>query len=333
MDYKPLNMKFELPKSPASTLHNDGSDDNDDNGDVEYMGTIVSPAGEQTLIGTNQNRSPNPNLATMPSLLVTPPLSPLGAQQSSMPFLTAMLSQNNSANLTQGYVVHIPCYLCKRPFSDIELLREHLTMHARQLNIHLRPGATDAPNLYTFPPTATIEPNNFNKSVQKETQQQQRVETAQVSCEDCGKHYSSKASLRAHQRQHRLPTENNKRCWSKRQYRCHICRKSYKRESFLHKHRLYKHSQQQYTHAEADPAAAEASAEQKQRCVWTTKVFNAVAAANYSPATETASKYLPPTPAASEPLNPSGRTVPKQKYALRSPYFNPNLWVDYDAYI
>ncbi|TDG47051.1 hypothetical protein AWZ03_006488 [Drosophila navojoa] len=338
MDYQPLNTKFELPKSPASTLHNDESDD-----DVEYIGTILPPGRQQKIIDTKW--SPNQNADTMASLLATPPLSPEepDTQQTYMPILTAMLSQNACPN--SEFLVQIPCYLCNRPFNDINQLRDHLTMHASQLLIHLRQGATDVPNLYPLPPTVAPEPSNRNEFVEvaqppsQEEPQPQQVKTTQFACDKCDKVYICKASLKLHQRLHhtQYPMHNNGRWWTGTSYKCHICRKSYKRECFLQKHIHYKHGPQHCTNpldeaVETTPSVS--SSEKPQRCVWSTKMFNAVAAANYNPATETASKYLPPdTSSASETQNPTTKPLTKRKYPLRSPHFNPNLWIDNDAFI
>ncbi|EDW09231.2 zinc finger protein 583 [Drosophila mojavensis] len=342
MDYQPMSTKFELPKSPASTLHNDESDD-----DVEYIGTILPPGGQQTIIDTKW--SPNQNVDTMASLLATPPLSPeeTHTQHTQMPILTAMLTQNTCPN--SNFEVQIPCYLCKRPFHDIKQLRDHLTMHASQLLIHLRQGATHVPNLYPFPPTYATDQGNRNGFVEKappqsqephqQQQQPQQVKTTQVACDKCGKLYICKASLKLHQRLHHTqhPNENHGRWLAGTSYKCHICRKSYKRECFLQKHIRYKHGPQPCTNpldeaVQTTPSVS--SSERPQRCVWSTKMFNAVAAANYNPATETASKYLPPdTSAASETQNPTMKPLTKRKYPLRSPHFNPNLWIDNDAYI
>ncbi|EDW61870.1 zinc finger protein rotund [Drosophila virilis] len=333
MDHELLNTKFDLPKSPAPTLHNDDSDDVDDN-DVEFVGTIAPPAGEW-------HWHPNQNLGTAPPLLVTPPLSPLGMgmQQPNMPLLTAILAQNNGAYPPQGYIVHIPCFLCQQPFNDIDRLREHLTMHAAQLNFHVRPPALDAPNACRLPPPAGIEVNArlARNTSDPPTQGKARTE---IHCDYCPKVLRSTMSLQAHLRQHRQPHEAQNKWWTRKQLRCPICKKSYKRDSFLLKHMAYKHGEQlDQTRTECPPCpprpAPVAEREPPKRCVYSTNLLNAVAAANYSPATESAAKYVPPSDSAhsARQLDPSLKAPPKQKYALRSPYFNPNLWVDHDAYI
>ncbi|XP_064552042.1 zinc finger protein 384-like [Drosophila montana] len=340
MDHELPSTKFELPKSPAPTLHNDDSDDDD----VEFVGTIAPPTGEWKW-------HPNQNFATAPPLLVTPPLSPLGmgVQQPNMPLLTAMLAPNNSAYPPQGYIVHIPCFLCKQPFNDIDRLREHLIMHAAQLNYHGRLAAVDAPNACPLPPPAGIEVNGGHSRLTKDMTinadpPAQGKERTEMHCDHCSKVFRSTMSLQAHMKQHRLPYEANNKWWSRKQLRCPICQKGYKRDSFLLKHMAYKHVEQlEQSRPECPPrplrpapapaAAPAAERDQPKRCVYSTNLLNAVAAANYSPATESAAKYVPPTDTAQRQLDPCLKPPPKQKYALRSPYFNPNLWVDYDAYI
>ncbi|ALC41115.1 CG18446, partial [Drosophila busckii] len=63
----------------------------------------------------------------IPTSIATPPQSPPG-----MPTLTSMLTNNNC--VPPGLVMHMPCYLCKQPFSDVTKLSEHLILHAIEIH-------------------------------------------------------------------------------------------------------------------------------------------------------------------------------------------------------
>lgn len=108
---------------------------------MEYIGTI---AGYQSEVN-NEMTSLTSNFKQIPSLLVTPPQSPpevehthpqnihISHDQDSqprndeMPTLRALLTMNDVEKL------NVPCFLCQRPFSDYESLRDHLGQHAAQL--------------------------------------------------------------------------------------------------------------------------------------------------------------------------------------------------------
>ncbi|XP_062128343.1 sal-like protein 3 [Drosophila sulfurigaster albostrigata] len=385
MEGKSFKTMFGLPTSPESSedYNTDTSDD-----DVEFVGTYLMEAM------TDQGNVPNitSNLGKMATVLTTPPMSPQdihNLQPKDMPSLTAMLSNNYSGHTPTGYIVHIPCFLCKEPFNNINSLKEHLTMHAKQLNGTLinnpRPTTqsmlpTDlfsgAPLISTstehaiplgaptpIPPTSVTMPAT--------------EPTETLTCEICGRVLRSMLGLTLHVRSHYNPDRQK---YVAKPFKCHMCRKSYRRQSNLQKHMTCRHGIRPITEAlpplprpTADPvptlasdaasaaiptaaataaptAAAESPAVRQtvprpiqpppddelnikpsKTIIWSTKLLNAVAAANYSPAVESASKYIAPTEESSQPS--IFRPPPKQKYALRSPFCNPNLWADYDNHI
>ncbi|KAH8401525.1 hypothetical protein KR009_006200 [Drosophila setifemur] len=73
--------------------------------------------------------------ARIPSALATPPQSPVPPTQLwGMPLLEELMARNGELNVPPGFVLCIPCYLCKRPFSDIDTFKEHLTQHAEEIH-------------------------------------------------------------------------------------------------------------------------------------------------------------------------------------------------------
>ncbi|KAH8372382.1 hypothetical protein KR093_011268 [Drosophila rubida] len=370
-----MSSKFELPNSPDSTQNEETSDD-----DVEFIGIFLNEAqGAQTNIVKISS-----NLETMATVLATPPLSPQdnnNLQPKDMPSLTAMLSHNYA-----GYIVHIPCFLCQQPFSDIERLREHLTMHAKQLNIPIindRPPAQPIlpTELYCGPPlrsTSLQHAVSLAAATPAPPVNATIPEATHLTCKVCGRVLKSALGLTLHERSHNNPQRKK---WVAKAFKCHLCKKSYRRHTNLLKHMTFRHGIRPINEvlpsllsSALDPASATisnlASApaavsgsvtnvaaaaeppavlptvprpiqpktppmddEQKpsKKIIWSTKLLNAVAAANYSPAMESASKYIAPTEETAQ--QSAFKPKPKQKYALRSPFCNPNLWVDYDNHI
>ncbi|KAH8297385.1 hypothetical protein KR044_011137 [Drosophila immigrans] len=346
------------------------------------------------------------NLEKMATVLSTPPMSPQDnnavLRPKDMPSLTAMLSNNYSGYTPTGYIVHIPCFLCQQPFSDIDSLREHLTMHAKQLNmpiINSRPTTqTMLPtDLFSGPPlisrsihhavpiAAATPPLPLPPPQPPTASATTPPEPTNLTCGICGRVLKSVLGLTLHARSHYNPERKK---WVAKAFKCHLCKKSYRRHANMLKHMTYRHNIRPITealpsllhsHSRSDqvsapisaPALAAAptssptsdsdaglasttlkppavlptvprpiqptspSSDEEQnikpckKFVWSTKLLNAVAAANYSPAMESASKYIAPTDEQQSTFNPK----PKQKYALRSPFCNPNLWVDYDNHI
>ncbi|XP_034477579.1 uncharacterized protein LOC117784081 [Drosophila innubila] len=478
MDNQILGTKFELPKSPASTLNGEYYNDDDSDSEVEFVGTyrpqantinyansqqifehanlngncyiphITSNVGQANLNDTGYIPHITSNVGQMPLLLATPPQSPHETQTQTqdldMPSLRTLLSYNYAPT---GYIMHIPCFLCKQPFNNIDSLRNHLGMHAAQINRnsgvtpvppppHFRPymepininGTYPAPvsvsvpvpqlptyvppiinmnstypapvpvpapdpvsvpqfpvyvppiiNMNSTYPDPVRAPAPLNAPVPApgatSTIQDHKVstESTKFTCELCGKVLRTEVCRIIHQRMHNMSPELRKKCTTK-VFRCPYCKRSYRLEYNLMKHMLVRHgphptpptvaatptSQPELPTQPTPPSSADgeintpinkvwSSKFQKplpsladgdikkptsKRKVWSTKLLNAVAAANYNPANEAASKYKSPTEEVHQSsVNPLMLSKPKQKYALRSPFCNPNLWVDYDNHI
>lgn len=179
-------------------------------------------------------------------------------------------------------------------------------------------------------------------------------------CNTCHKMLISKTSLLLHQNIHHkslqqvvppinqvAPTINQLNNGVRKPLRCTICKKGYKRDANLSKHILSRHRILPMKSRQENPEEPMPD-EGQQRIVWSTNLLNAVAAADYNPATEKVEKYLPPDVRGSTLNKPR-----KQKYALRSPYCNPyviqhksvklfgsnvslifsNLWINYDDHV
>jgi len=67
--------------------------------------------------------------------------------------------------------------------------------------------------------------------------------------------------------------------------------------------------------------------EEPKKEIWSTQIYNAVAAAKYNPASERADKYLSAPRQQTELLESGFKTTPKRTYPLRSPYFNPYVHI------
>lgn len=183
-----------------------------------------------------------------------------------------------------------------------------------------------------------------------------------IRCNICHKMLISKTNLLLHQKIHHnslqvatemkqvappinqlAPPINQLNNGIRKPFRCTICKKGYRRDANLSKHILLRHGILPMKSRQENPEDPMPDEGQK-RIVWSTNLLNAVAAADYNPATEKVEKYLPPD------VRGSAR---KQKYALRSPYCNPyvvqhksmelfgsnvflyfsNLWIDYDDHV
>ncbi|KAL7735937.1 hypothetical protein ACLKA6_002377 [Drosophila palustris] len=402
-------MKFELPKSPASTLDEECDNADDSDNDVEFVGVFANKqatseqanlnnyaSNQQTFGHANSNGNCNitSNVGQMPLLLATPPQSPHEKQDTSlpsldMPILNALMSNNNLAGYPPtGYVMHIPCFLCKQPFNDILSLRDHLARHATQINKtaggpppppppipvnsnHPDPlpalaavsrlefanmpriinGNTRFPGIIAPVPFIPQFPTNMPTAINMNTTYSAPAPVPatlpapapaskhKYICKLCGKVLRSEVCLDIHERMHKITPEQRKK-WNTRAFKCNLCRKSYRLEYNLVKHMHVRHkplatapaapiSQPELPSQPTPPSSGDGQIIKKpcKKAVWSTKLMNAVAAANYSPASESASKYKSPV----EEVNP--QSMPKQKYALRSPFCNPNLWVDYDNHV
>nr|XP_016929194.1 proline-rich extensin-like protein EPR1 [Drosophila suzukii] len=177
----------------------------------------------------------------------------------------------------------------------------------------------------------------------------------QFECDWCGKRLSSRQSLRYHENHFHAEEELPENAVGKevqKQHRCPTCKKRYKRRTFLLMHMKVKHgivrSPKSVSETES-PSDADAPAppaevpvsvsnkssptEEPKKEIWSTQIYNAVAAAKYNPASERADKYLSAPRQQTELLESGFKTTPKRTYPLRSPYFNPDLWLGCDAYL
>lgn len=148
-------------------------------------------------------------------------------------------------------------------------------------------------------------------------------------CDTCHKMLISNTSLLLHQKIHHKSLQavapvkqvapamkqlNNR---VRKPFRCNICKKGYRRDVNLSKHILLRHGILPIRSRQENPEEPMPDESQK-RIVWSTNLWNAVAAADYNPATEKVDRYLPPDVGGASHNKPA-----KQKYALRSPYCNP----------
>ncbi|KAH8283488.1 hypothetical protein KR018_004141 [Drosophila ironensis] len=482
-------------------------------------------ASEDSDVEIVAHSHPKPSMyLNIPSALATPPQSPSqdgmvwpGAmplpslpppQDIDMPLLTDLLARKaGELNVPPGFVLCIPCYLCKQPFNDIENFKKHLTQHAEEihawnaahaqevplaqmqpvmprlqavavpihqpshhppyhipmdfsppppppmvsmpLHYHTPPFTMQPPQMQQRrpprmhmmndpirmnfiargPPILPVQPRphvsvqppgesqtipiapaqaqaQFNaqpmvtlmrtpavsspveahewlpEQQELEPEQEQEPEQGEdelceqidaptsttalpiqsppkrnFECDYCGKGLSSRQALKYHTtRFHReeplVPDVIGKGV--QKQYKCSVCRRRYKRHTFLLMHMKFKHgltptakeAASPTTYADPDgPECPTDKLEGGHREIWSTRLYNAVASANYSPASESMDKYLSdprqPSPenearTGSGSLEGSGSlfvTKPKKTYPMRSPYFNPDLWLDCDSYL
>ncbi|XP_068147163.1 zinc finger protein 692-like [Drosophila tropicalis] len=320
-----MSYTFELPKTPASTIDGHGYDSDDDDVQITAIYGSLKPTYIDIVAPTTVEpmQLPVMGIATPPQSPPYPVGMPPHAAHESMPLLSELLS-NSNIEAPQGYIISVPCYLCKQPFNDIERLKEHLSIHADIIN-----------------QTALAE-----ATVSRETPQNRQSAGTNIlySCEFCGKIVNSKCKLSYHRRYYHREAVIQKRAQLQQAKeanrppditKCHLCRKQYKRLTFLKLHLKRKHGVDQ--ESPAPPTSSESSlssnstesitsTELAGRQVWSTNLLNSLAAAQYNPANETAQKYMSSSEA--EPRQQHKPIFePEPKYPLRSPFFNPNLWI------
>ncbi|XP_017066487.1 bromodomain-containing protein 4A [Drosophila eugracilis] len=179
------------------------------------------------------------------------------------------------------------------------------------------------------------------------------VTRGQFECDWCGKRLSSRQALRYHEShfhaEEQVVLKRNGKDTQK-QHKCPTCKKRYKRRTFLLMHMKVKHGivcpsksvpdPESPNDADVSPLSPEVSVSPKslpdkesRKEIWSTRIYNAVAAAKYRPASEKADKYMNTPRQQKEQMVSGFATTTKRTYPLRSPFFNPDLWLDCNDYL
>ncbi|KRF97980.1 uncharacterized protein Dwil_GK27225, partial [Drosophila willistoni] len=318
-----MSHTFELPKTPASTIDGHGYDSSDDDVEITEVSanfkvanikranpTAIEPMQLQKMgIATPPQSPPYP--------VGMPPHSHPHPVQETMPLLSQLLS-NSNLEAPQGYMICVPCYLCKQPFNNLDRLKEHLSIHANILQQNALAEATES--LRQSPQNRQLDDMNIL-----------------YSCDYCGKIFNSKYKLGYHRRNHHREAEALRKA-QQPTLKCYVCRKQYKRKTFLQLHLKAKHGIIQpvdQTSPSSETSVTTTNSTESitstglgGRQIWSTNLLNSLAAAQYNPANEPAQKYMS-TSEAPEPEPPRQQNFatwePEQKYPLRSPFFNPNF--------
>ncbi|EDV37672.1 uncharacterized protein Dana_GF11296, isoform B [Drosophila ananassae] len=221
----------------------------------------------------------------------------------------------------------------------VELQEEEISVDVEALS-----DAVEKPK----PPVVQILKDLLKKSSDQPAAPDPGATKQQFGCELCGKKLSSRQALKYHSRVFHqiedLPSDRIGRNVQKL-YKCTVCKRRYKRQSFLKLHLKYSHGiitppkeaaepESSTVDCEAPPAAEKSASppahEPGRKEIWSTRLYNAVAAAQYQPASEPAAKYLsaPRQHPARTDSGDTSATQPKRIYPMRSPFFNPDLWLD-----